>query len=98
LLKERIAVLVTNGGAGCTNGSNPTVSITGGGDTNAAGQAIVSGNVVARVVMTNPGSGYTNTANCVRNDECGGSSNATAKAIINTGTNRQFSRFLVGYG
>jgi hypothetical protein len=70
------------------------VSITGGGGTNAAGTAIVLGNIVTQVVMTNFGSGYTNAANLVVSLSGGGFTNAaTITATINNTTNTAIATF-----
>jgi hypothetical protein len=76
--------LVTGGGTGYTNASNLSVTISGGGGSNAAAQGIVAGGIVTQAVMTNVGSGYTNSSNISVTITGGGGSNATAKAIINT--------------
>ncbi len=70
-----IGVNVTNGGSGYT--STPSVALTGGGGTGAAGTAVVSG-VVTAVTVNNHGRGYASAPGITFNG--GGGSGATATA------------------
>ena len=79
------SIIVTEAGSGYT--SSPTVTITGGGGSNATAVASLStfktGTV--SVVVTNGGSGYTNAANTVVTISGGGGSNAAGTAILSGG-------------
>ncbi len=82
--KGTVSINVTNPGTGYTNVLNTVVTITGGGGTNAAARAILSGNQISRIVMTNPGINYTNNANITVTITGGGGNNGAAKAVIQT--------------
>ena len=95
-----VAVFVSNGGSGYTNGKQ-NVTISGGGGSNANAVAIVKNNTVSSVIMTNAGSGYTNSANMTVT-VAGGGSGANLVAVVNQDPNvgvASFSgRVWVAYG
>lgn len=73
------------GGSGYT--SAPTVTLSGGGGTGAAGTAVVSGGALVRIDLTSGGSGYTSAPTVGISG--GGGSSATATSTVNpasTGT------------
>jgi hypothetical protein len=71
-------ITLTNQGTGYT--SAPSVTITGGGGTGAAGSAMVSGGKVSGFTLTNPGTGYTSVPSVSITG--GGGSGAAATALI----------------
>ena len=85
-----VGLTLTGTGSGYT--STPTVNITGGGGTNAAATAILSGNVITGLVMTNLGSGYTSNPT-VTISGGGATINATAKALATTQVNADIATF-----
>ena len=89
-----VSVSVIDGGAGYTNAANTSITFSGGGGTGAAGQAIVSGNVVTNVIMTNAGSNYTNSANLTVTISGGGATNnAILQGFVSTNQNVGIATF-----
>lgn len=73
-------IAITNGGSGYTS---PTVTLTGGGGTSAAAQAIVVNGVIVNIFMTNWGSGYTSAPIVAITDPTGTGATATATFLNN---------------
>ena len=72
---------VTNQGSGYSASSPPTVTLSGGGGSNATAKAIVEDGKVTRVEVTEAGSGYTSAPTVAFS----GSGGAAATAVIGTG-------------
>jgi hypothetical protein len=72
------AINVTNGGSGYT--SAPTVSITGGGGSNATATATVENGAVTAVTVTDPGYGYSSGVSVSFSG--GGGTSAAASAVV----------------
>ena len=69
------------------------MTFAGGGGSNAAGTAVLTGGRVSQIVMTNPGSGYTNAANLTVTITGGGGANAVCKGIVNSDINCGIASF-----
>jgi hypothetical protein len=81
-------VKVTNGGSGYTEA--PAVEFTGGGGSNAAATAVISGGKVSAVRLTNPGSGYTSAPEVQLTG--GNGTGAEAQAFYSDGWHLGFGR------
>ena len=86
-------VVITNSGAGYTDGTR-TLTFTGGGGSGAAANAIISGGQVVKIVMTSAGTGYTSAPTSVTMSGTGGTTTATFTANIesyfNVISNREY--------
>jgi hypothetical protein len=74
-------IIITNGGVAYSNGSNVTVTISGGGGTGATGRAIVTSNVVSGVEILTPGSGYIGSPTVTLSADTTSTTTATAVCV-----------------